>query len=40
MKNQKVTFQMSGHDKTPEKQLNRDKQPSRKMIQKNGSEDD
>ena len=32
--------QMKGQHKTPEKQLNRDRQPSRKRIQINDSEDD
>ena len=32
--------QMKGHDKTSEKKLNGDRQPSRKRVQDNDSEDD
>ena len=37
---QKVMSQMKGQNKTPEKQLNGDRQPSRKRIQNKDSEDD
>ena len=40
MKKQKLRSQMKGQDKTPEKQLNGDRQPSRKRIQNKDSEDD
>ena len=41
MTKQKVMSRMKGQDKTPEKQLNEvDRQPSRKWIQNNDSEDD
>ena len=40
MEKQKVMSQMKGQDKTPEKQLNGDRQTSRKRIQNNDSEDD
>ena len=33
-------YQMKEQDKIPEKQLNGDRQPSRKRIQNNDSEDD
>ena len=33
-------YKMKEQDKTPEKQLNGDRQPSRKRIQNNDSEDD
>ena len=32
--------QMKGHDKTSEKKLNGDRQPSRKRVQDNDSEND
>ena len=37
---QKVMSQMKGQNKTPEKQLNGDRQPSRKRIQNSDSEND
>ena len=40
MKKQKVMPQMKGHDKISEKKLNGNRQPSRKRIQNNDSEDD
>ena len=40
MKKQKVTSQKKGQHKTPEKQLNGDKQSSRKRNQNNDSEYD
>ena len=42
MKKQKVMSQIEGQDKTPGKktQWSGDKQPSRKRIQNNNSEDD
>ena len=40
MEKQKVMSQMKGQDKTPEKQLNRDRQPTRKRIQNDNGEDD
>ena len=40
MKKHKVVPQMKGQDKTPEKQLNGDKQSFKKRIQNNNNEDD
>ena len=42
MKRQRITSEMKGQDKTPEKQLNEVEigKPSRKIIQNNDSEDD
>ena len=40
MKRQRAMYQMKEQDKTPEKQLNGDRQPSRKRIQNNDREDD
>ena len=40
MKSQMIISQMKEQDKTPEKQLNGDRQPSRKIIQNNDREDD
>ena len=43
MKRQSAMYQMKEQDKTPEKQLGEveiDRQPSRKRIQNNDSEDD
>ena len=41
MKRQRTLYQMKEQDKTPEKQLNEmERQPYRKRIQNNDSEDD
>ena len=40
MKRQRAMYHMREQDKTPGKQLNGDRQPSRKRIQNNDSEDD
>ena len=39
VKRQRTLYQMKEQDKTPEKKLNGDRQPSRKRVQNNDSDD-